>query len=75
MSMRKERNHWFWNAKGRLEVWKTIFFMFSNEKKVASMYKISCLHPKSWYTKDSSIPKGFNNKPRQKIEREHCHVA
>jgi hypothetical protein len=41
----KEKFHLFWNVKGRLKVWKTFFSCFQVEKKITSMYKISCLHP------------------------------
>jgi hypothetical protein len=39
----KKKIHLFWNAKGRLEVWKTFFFVFSSRKQNI-MSKISCLH-------------------------------
>jgi hypothetical protein len=42
---KKQKFHLFSNAKGRLEVWKTIFLRFQIENKITNMYKISCLHP------------------------------
>jgi hypothetical protein len=29
----KKKNHFFWNARGRLEVWKTIFLCFQVETR------------------------------------------
>jgi hypothetical protein len=44
MPMKKNKNHLFWNARGRLKVWKSIFLCFQVENKVISMYKIFFLH-------------------------------
>jgi hypothetical protein len=45
----KKKIHLFWNARGWLEVWKTIFFVFSNIKQSSKYVQNILLAPnKDW---------------------------